>query len=40
MLPMSSKNPEEFMNQVIEIAKATDNEIDFYTKLEKLTVNI
>ena len=24
MLPMSSKNPEEFMNQVIEIAKTTD----------------
>ena len=40
MLPMSSKNPEEFMNQVIEIANSTDNEIDFYTKLEKLTVNI
>ncbi len=40
MLPMSSKNPEEFMNQIIETAKSTDNEIDFYTKIEKLTINI
>ena len=40
MLPMSAKNPKEFMNQVIEVAKSTDNEIDFYAKLEKLIIVI
>ena len=40
MLPTTAKNPEIFMNKIIEIAKTSTTEKTFFHQMEKLTIEM